>query len=148
MQAPVAVTTALMYDRVAAITAGGCATFVRAADDHVLNVDFARIFGEIPRVNRPCLFYRVHSESATTTSPLVAPYLTTLLALRHGRVLPSDPVSSSFVDHLISDIHMTSLTTLEQAALLVLSTSPAGRGRRFAGWAKRSVSGYRKRIGI
>jgi hypothetical protein len=140
MQAPVAVTTALMYDRCAAVAAGGCATFVRAADDHVLNVNVARLTGGIPRVNRANLFYRVHPRSTTTVSPMVVPYLTTLLALRHGRVLPSETVDSAFVNHLISHLHNTPLTALEQASLLVLSTPRGTHARRLGGLMKRRLT--------
>jgi hypothetical protein len=137
LSAPATVMTALMYEREAAITAGGCATFVRAADDHVLNVSFARIFGAIPRARCPLLFYRVHPASSTTTSPMVVAYLTALLALRHGRVLPPEPVSSGYVNHLLSQLQDASISPIEQAALLVLSTSPRDRPRASVGWAKR-----------
>lgn len=139
LSAPASVTTAFMYERQAALTAGGCATFVRAADDHVLNVCFASLFGEIPRLQRQLLFYRVHPASTTTASPMAVPYLTTLLALRHGRALPPDPVRSAFVEHLLRQLPDAPLSQIEQAALLVLSSSPRDRPRHLARWAKRSL---------
>jgi len=141
MRAPLAVTTAFMYDREAAISAGGCATFIKAADDHVLNVNMAKIFGPIARLDRPSLFYRVHPASTTTTSPLVAPYLTTLLALRHGRSLPSDPVESDYVDHLLWQMpKQTHLPVWERLSLLALTVPPNRRVRWLARWTKAATS--------
>lgn len=73
MQGAAFVTTAVMYQREAAIAAGGCAPFVRAADDHVLNVNIASIFGPIPRARVPALFYRIHAGATSNSSPMVAP---------------------------------------------------------------------------
>jgi glycosyltransferase involved in cell wall biosynthesis len=137
LSAPIAVTTSLLYHRESAIAAGGCATFIKAADDHVLNVNITRIFGPILRINRPALFYRVHPSSTTTVSPLVAPYLTTLLALRHGRTVPSDAPTSDYVDHLLRQLpRQELLSRLEQLALLTLSVPPARRKTWVMRWAK------------
>lgn len=141
MQAPATVTTSLMYEREAAIAAGGCATFVRAADDHVLNVNMARVFGPIPRIGLASLLYRVHSASTTTVSPLVMPYLTTLLALRHGRALPSQPISSPYVDHLLWQMpHVGAAASWsERIGMLLLTADRRTWPRWLARWGKSRV---------
>ncbi len=136
------VTTAVMYSREAAITAGGCAPFVKAADDHVLNVNIARIFGPIMRVDRPALFYRIHPGATTNRSPLVLPLLTLQLALRHGRSLPTTDGLGPNLEHLISQIgDQEELSRTEQLSLLTLITPRAGRPRRYARWARSVVRG-------
>ena len=139
MLGPIAVTTSLMYEREAAIIAGGCATFVRAADDHVLNVSMANLFGPLVRIDEQSLFYRIHPAATTNSSPLAAPFLSLQLALRYGRALPSEPTSSPFLDHLMWQLISDSdLSRKEQLALLMLSSSNSARVRWLARWGKRS----------
>jgi hypothetical protein len=140
MAGPIAVTTSLMYEREAAIVAGGCATFIKAADDHVLNVNVARIFGPIPWIDLPAAFYRIHPAATTLTSPLVAPLLTLQLALRQGRALPREAVESDYLTHLLRQVPTDpGLSKTEQLALLALSVPAKSRPRWFARWIKRSV---------
>ena len=120
MQGPAAVTTSVIYRREAAIVAGGCAPHIKAADDHILNVNFARIFGPILRINFDSLLYRVHSESTTTLSPLVAPFLTSLLALRMGRALPNEKSLSPYIENLLYGLPGSGLSAMEQSALLTM----------------------------
>jgi hypothetical protein len=136
LRAPLSVTTAFMFDRELAIASGGAATFARALDDHIFYVNLARIAGGLARIDRPYLYYRVHPASATTTSPLVAPYLSALLALRWGGVYAREAPRSPYLDHLLDQLPSSGLTRLEQAALVALSTPPVRRGRALARWAK------------
>ena len=140
MEAPATVTTAISYERTAAVIAGGFAPFVVAADDHILNVNMARIFGPIPRVNRPQLFYRVHPDSVSVSSPLVASYLSALLALRHGRSLPSGPIMSGYLEHLLWQIpDSKSLGRIEQLSLLMMTVPPRERSRWLMRWTKQTI---------
>lgn len=141
MVAPAAVTTSFVYRREPAIMAGGCAAWVRAADDHVLNTCLAGLFGDIPRIDVPCLFYRVHPASTSTVSPLVAPFLSMSLALRFGRALPSSPVLSDYMEHLQRQLPDTDLPVLDQLAFLILTTP---RERRLPGVVRFTRRGARK----
>lgn len=140
MGAPMSNTTSVAYDRRAAISAGGCATFARALDDHILNVNMVNVWGDIAVVERPALFYRIHPAATSNSSPMTLPYLTALLALRHGRALPREHQVSPFVEHLLWQLAgERGLTRAEQLALLTLTVSPPARNRWMARWAKRTV---------
>jgi hypothetical protein len=136
MQGPGAITTSFMYDRLAFQSAGGCAPWVRAADDHVLNVCLALTNGDLVRVDTPCLFYRVHSSSTTVISPLVVPYLSMQLAFRWGRALPPEAPDSDYLRHLLSGLPDSRLLLREQLALLFLSASASARRSLMLRWAK------------
>lgn len=134
---PVTVTTAVLYDRTLAISAGGCAPHARALDDYVLLHSVARLIGSIPRVDSRDLFYRVHPESTTTVSPLAGPYLSTLAALRLGRAGPGTLVESDYVDHLLFALPRSPLRTADQLALLLLTVPPRRRARWLMRWTAR-----------
>lgn len=138
MQGAAFVTTAVMYEREAAIAAGGCAPFVRAADDHVLNVNIANIFGPIQRARVPALFYRVHAEATSNSSPMVAPLLTLQLALRYGRALPNVVEPGPNLQHLLSQVaDQPGLSRGEQLSLLMLNAPREERWRWIARWLRR-----------
>jgi glycosyltransferase involved in cell wall biosynthesis len=140
MQGAAFVTSAVMYEREAAITAGGCATFVKAADDHVLNVNITRLFGPIQQLSTASLFYRVHPSSTSTVSPLAVAFLTTQLALRHGRNLPRQIDNGPNIEHLLAQVASArELSATDQLALLALSTEGASRWRWVARWAKQRL---------
>ncbi len=139
LAAPVSLTTAFLFDRKLAIAAGGCATFVRALDDHVLNINCSRIAGGAARIDIPMLYYRVHPASATVTSPLVAPYLFMLLAMRWGRVYDPERLESDYIAHLLRQLPSSPLSRHEQLALLSLTAAPGQRLNQFGGWMKRSL---------
>lgn len=139
MQGPAAVTTSFMYDRLAYLSAGGCAPWIRAADDQVLNLCFASTAGDMIRLDVPCLFYRVHPSSTTTVSPLVAPYLTMLLAFRMGRAFPPEVPDSDYLRHLLGGLPDTPLSRSQQVALLTLSTTSSSLRRAVLRWAKQTT---------
>lgn len=140
MRGAATMTTSFMYEREAAITAGGCAPFIRAADDHVLNVNLAHLFGPLPRARVPLLLYRLHPEATTQTSPLVLPLLTLQLALRHGRALPSKADLGPNLMHLISQVaDQDSLSLSEQRSLITLSVPSDERWPVKMQWLKRRI---------
>jgi hypothetical protein len=147
MQGPVSLTTSFMFDRTAAISAGGCAAQVRALDDHVLYLNLTRITGPALRLRHPMLYYRVHPASASVTSPLVAPYLSTLLAVRWGRVFPPEPIDSEYIAHLLSLLQRSGLTPAQQLALLLLTSAPNRRRAYFKRWAGTIARGLINRSG-
>lgn len=136
-QAPATLTTAVLYQRTLAISAGGCAPHARALDDYLLLYTVARIAGPIPRIDSGDLFYRVHPASTTTVSPLVGPYLSTTAALRLGGAGPRGVPESDYLDHLLFGVARSGLSTADQLALLLLSTTPRRRWRWLARWAAR-----------
>ena len=152
LQAPATLTTAFIFDRVTALSAGGCAAFVRALDDHVFYLNMARIAGPAVRVQAPLLYYRVHPSSATVSSPLVKAYLSTMLAVRWGRVFPADAAASEYVEHLLGQLPASGLPRAQQLALLELSAARHDRARLARRWAisqarrtaRRAVTGARK----
>lgn len=132
-------TTAVMYDRKLAISAGGCAPHARALDDHVLNVNVARIAGAIPRIDSGELLYRVHPSSTSTVSPMVGPFLSTQAAIRLGGVFPPEVRSGPNVDHLLYGLARSELKASEQLALLVLATGRGSRARWLRRWLIRRL---------
>jgi glycosyltransferase involved in cell wall biosynthesis len=134
-------TTAVLYDRQTAISAGGCAPHARALDDHVLNVNVARIAGPIPRIDSRQLLYRVHSKSTSTVSPMVAPFLSTQASIRLGGVFSSGYTMGPNLEHLLFNLAKSELSWPEQLALLTLSVPPKARPT----WLKRWVA---RRLGI
>lgn len=137
-QGAATVTTAMLYERTLAISAGGCAPHARAHDDYVLAVNATRLNGGvIPRVDSGDLYYRVHSRSTTVTSPLVASFLATAAALRLGQLLDYQVDPGPNTDHLLWGLAGAQATAIEQLALLAL-TVPAGSRRRWLlRWAAR-----------
>ncbi len=138
-QGPVTVTTAVLYDRTLAISAGGCAPHPRALDDYVLLYNVARLVGSIPRIDTADLLYRVHSRSTTTVSPLVGPFLSTYAALRLGRSGPADKVESGYLDHLLFALPHSDLPAIDQLALLALTVPARKRARWVMRWAARRL---------
>lgn len=130
-------TTTVMYKRELAISAGGCAPHARALDDHVLNVNVARIAGAIPRIDSGELLYRVHPSSTSTVSPMAGPFLSTQAAIRLGGVFPREVRGGPNVDHLLYGLAKSDLTVSEQLALLVLSTGRRTRARWLLRWLTR-----------
>lgn len=131
--APQSKTTSYIYNRVAAIAAGGCCPVPRALDDHILNLSIARMYGPIPRLGGPTVFYRVHPAATTIVSPLAGPYLTMLLALRYGRAFPRIASLTSYTEHLLRQLPDSDLSRVEQIALLTLVVP---RGERALWWAR------------
>ncbi len=144
MSGPAAITTSFMYERDLYAKAGGCAPWVKAADDHVLNTCVAKIQGVIPRIDVPCLFYRVHPASTSTVSPLVAPYLSMLLALRWGRVLPGESQDSDYVRHLLGQMPGSTLSLTEQVAMVWLTVPKERRTRAVGRLLKRHLGDARR----
>lgn len=140
MEGAATLTTSFMYDRVSAITAGGCAPFVRAADDHVLNVNLAKLFGPLVRARSSLLLYRLHPEATTQSSPLVLPLLTLQLALRHGRALPAEARLGPNLKHLLHQVaDQDALSWDEQLALVTLSVDRDERLAERRRWARRRL---------
>lgn len=133
------VTTSVMYDRELAISAGGCAPHARALDDHVLNLNVARLIGEIPRIDSKEVFYRVHADSATTVSPMVAPFLSTQAAVRLGGVFPSDHHLGPNVEHLLFGVAHAELGIADKLGLLLLTTPRSSRARWLVRWGARQI---------
>ncbi|WP_084040027.1 glycosyltransferase family A protein [Demequina sp. NBRC 110053] len=132
-------TTTVLYRREVAISAGGCAPHARALDDHVLNLNVARIGGPIPRIDSRQLLYRVHSRSTTTVSPMVAPFLSTQAAVRLGGVFPREHRAGANVEHLLYGLARSDATAAEQLALLLLTVPRGRRARWLRRWATRRV---------
>ena len=130
-------TTTVMYRRDLAISAGGCAPHARALDDHVLNVNVARIAGPIPRIDSRELLYRVHPASTSTVSPMVGPFLSTQAAIRLGGVFSRDVHGGPNVDHLLFGLAKSDLPASDQFALLMLATTPRTRPRWVMRWLSR-----------
>jgi glycosyltransferase involved in cell wall biosynthesis len=125
------VTTAVLYDTETAIAAGGCAPHARAVDDHVLNLNVARIAGPIFRIDSKDLLYRIHPSSTSTTSPMAAPFLSTQAAIRLGGTFPGgESTPGPNMRHLLYGLHLTELSATDQKALLDL-TVPAGEWWRW-----------------
>ncbi|NNC11599.1 glycosyltransferase family 2 protein [Planctomonas sp. JC2975] len=133
------VTTAVMYRRELAIAAGGCAPHARALDDHLLNLNVARIAGPITRARNGQLFYRVHSGSASTFSPMVGPFLSTQAALRLGGIFPTDHQIGSNIDHTLFGIGRSELSFADKLGLLLLTTPKGTRARWMLRWATRQL---------
>jgi Glycosyl transferase family 2 len=132
-------TTTVMYRRDLAISAGGCAPHARALDDHVLNVNVARIAGPISRIDSRELLYRVHPASTSTVSPMVGPFLSTQAAIRLGGVFSREVRTGPNVEHLLFGLAKSDLPALEQLALLTLATKPKSRSRWVMRWLTRRL---------
>ncbi|MFN3866113.1 MAG: glycosyltransferase family A protein [Demequina sp.] len=132
-------TTAVLYRREVAISAGGCAPHARALDDHLLNLNVARIAGPIPRIDSKQLLYRVHSQSTTTRSPMSAPFLATQAAVRLGGMFPDEPRIGPNVEHLLYGLARSDAKTSDQLALLLLTVPPGSRRRWLRRWAVRRI---------
>ncbi|WP_052226372.1 glycosyltransferase family 2 protein [Microbacterium mangrovi] len=130
-------TTCVLYDRDLAISAGGCAPHARALDDHVLNLNVARITGGILRIDTQDVFYRVHPASTTTVSPMVGPFLSTMAAMRLGGVFPDRHEVGPNVQHLLFNLAYADLTLADQLGLLALVAPPRARWRWFRRWLAR-----------
>lgn len=132
-------TTAVLYDRETAISAGGFAPHARALDDHILNLNVARICGTIPRLSTRDLLYRVHSASTSTISPMVGPFLSMTASVRLGGVFPSAAYDGPNVDHLLSGLADAPLPLADKVALLLLTASRQSRPRWAARWFKQRL---------
>ncbi|HEY0260592.1 MAG TPA: glycosyltransferase family A protein [Lacisediminihabitans sp.] len=137
MQGAAMLTTAVLYDRETAIAAGGFAPHARALDDHVLNINLARITGPIPRVDSKQLLYRVHPESTSTVSPMVGPFLSMQAAMRLGGMPDMDAGIGPNVEHLLYNLHRSGLSARDQRALLELTVPYDQRWRWRMRWLAR-----------
>lgn len=132
-------TTSVLYEREIAIAAGGCAPHARALDDHMLNLNVARMTGGIHRIDTRDLLYRVHPASATTTSPMAGPLLSALASIRLGGVFPTHSQIGPNVEHLLLGLSETELSPAEQMALVVLTVPRGSRAAWLARWGKRML---------
>jgi glycosyltransferase involved in cell wall biosynthesis len=132
-------TTAVLYDRETAIAAGGFAPHARALDDHLLNLNVARISGPIQRIDTKDLLYRVHAASTSTVSPMSAPLLSAMASVRLGGIFPSERRIGPNIEHLLYGLSESTLATRDQAALLQLTVPPGSRLRWWARWTKRTL---------
>lgn len=132
-------TTSVLYDRETAIAAGGFAPHARALDDHILNLNVARISGPIHRVDTRDLLYRVHPASTSTVSPMSGPFLSAMAGVRLGGVFPATPHVGSNVTHLLRGLPDAPISPAEQVALLLLTVPRRERLRWLFAWAKHSA---------
>lgn len=130
-------TTSVMYDRETALAAGGFAPHARALDDHILNLNVARIAGPILRIDTADLLYRVHPSSTTTVSPMASPFLSAMAAVRFGGVFPPARQIGPNVENLLGELADTTLSPLDQLSLLLLTVPPASRFRWLGRWGKK-----------
>jgi len=138
-------TTAVLYDRETALSAGGFAPHARALDDHLLNLNVARIAGPIHRIDTADLLYRVHPSSTSTVSPMAGPMLSAMMSVRLGGIFPADRHLGPNLEHLLRELPRTSLSTADQLSLLLGSAPPGSRGRWLTRWAKGTVGRLRHR---
>lgn len=80
-------TTSVCFTRELLATAGGFATWARSADDHVLAACAARI-QPIMCLELPLTFYRVRPDSVSHADALSTVFLSLMIALRKGAMLP------------------------------------------------------------
>lgn len=139
LQGAAMITTSAMYRRELAISAGGCAPHARALDDHMLNLNVARLIGAIPRIDSGELFYRVHAGSTTTVSPMVGPFLSSQGAVRLGGVFPREHYTGPNLEHLLFGVAASDLAISEKLALIVLNTPRKGRARWIMRWVAREL---------
>ena len=139
MEGAAMLTTAVLYDRETAIAAGGFAPHARALDDHLLNLNVARIAGPIPRIDTRDLLYRVHAASTSTVSPMSAPLLSAMASVRLGGIFPPEHRLGPNIEHLLYGLSESTLATRDQAALLQLTVPPGSRLRWWTRWTKRTL---------
>lgn len=139
MEGAAMLTTAVLYDRETAIAAGGFAQHARALDDHLLNLNVARISGPIQRIDTKDLLYRVHAASTSTVSPMSAPLLAAMASVRLGGIFPSERRIGPNIEHLLYGLSESTLAARDQAALLQLTVPPGSRLRWWARWTKRRL---------
>jgi glycosyltransferase involved in cell wall biosynthesis len=139
MEGAAMLTTAVLYDRETAIAAGGFAPHARALDDHLLNLNVARIAGPIQRIDTKDLLYRVHPASTSTVSPMSAPLLSAMASVRLGGIFPSKHRIGPNIEHLLYGLSESTLATPDQAALLQLTVPPGSRARWWMRWTKRRL---------
>jgi glycosyltransferase involved in cell wall biosynthesis len=139
MQGAAMLTTSVLYDRETALAAGGFAPHARALDDHLLNLNVARIAGPIERIDTRDLLYRVHPSSTSTVSPMAGPLLSGLASVRLGGIFPPTRELGSNVEHLLRDLPGTALPAADQLALLLLTVPRGSRAVWVARWAKHAL---------
>lgn len=146
MEGAAMLTTAVLYDRETAIAAGGFAPHARALDDHILNLNVARMTGPIHRIDTKDLLYRVHPNSTSTLSPMVGPVLSALAGVRMGGIFPPARRMGSNLEHLLYGLPDSALPMADQLALLQLTVPAGTRTRWLARWTKRTLgNGIRRR---
>jgi len=138
-------TTAVLYDRETALSAGGFAPHARALDDHLLNLNVARIAGPIHRIDTADLLYRVHPSSTSTVSPMAGPMLSAMMSVRLGGIFPDARRIGPNLEHLLRELPRTGLSTADQLSLLLASAPPGTRARWMARWAKGTIGRLRHR---
>ena len=136
MEGAAMLTTAVLYERELALAAGGFAPHTRALDDHILNLNVARISGPIHRIDTGDLLYRVHAASTSTVSPMAGPFLSAIASVRLGGVFSSERRSGANVEHLLNNLPAAPIDVIDQLCLLLLTTPSGLRARRLARWAK------------
>lgn len=136
MEGAAMLTTAVLYDRELAMSAGGFAPHARALDDHILNLNVARIAGPIHRIDTGDLLYRVHPASTSTVSPMAGPFLSAIASVRLGGVFPSERRSGANVEHLLNNLPSAPISAIDQLSLVLLTAPVGSRARRLARWAK------------
>ena len=139
MEGAAMLTTAVLYDRETALAAGGFAPHARALDDHILNLNVARIAGPIHRIDTRDLLYRVHAASTSTVSPMASPMLSAMASVRLGGIFPGDRRIGPNIEHLLYALADTGLSKTDQVALLMLTVPQGSRARWTARWAKRML---------
>lgn len=139
MEGAAMLTTAVLYDRETAIAAGGFAPHARALDDHLLNLNVARMTGPIHRIDTQDLLYRVHPASTSTVSPMAGPVLSALASVRLGGIFPSERRVGPNIEHLLYGLGDAPLPAADQLALLGLTVPRGSRLRWMARWLKRRV---------
>lgn len=83
LSGPISMTTSFIADPHLLRLAGGFAPHALAMDDYWLLVNVARLT-EIPRLDQPTVFYRVHTGATSRTTRLGLPFLSSAAALRLG----------------------------------------------------------------
>jgi glycosyltransferase involved in cell wall biosynthesis len=141
MEGAAMLTTSVLYERDTALAAGGFAPHARALDDHILNLNVARIAGHIHRIDTTDLLYRVHPASTSTVSPMAAPVLSAMASIRLGGIFPPERRIGPNIDHLLYALPDSAMSMADQLALLALTVPPGSRARWTARWAKRVLRG-------
>lgn len=84
----VAVTTSYAIRRLSYLAVGGCATWLRSADDWILLQNLAR-YGRVVQIGDRSVLYRVHDTNTSIATDWGVPLLTAAAAVRLGRALVS-----------------------------------------------------------
>jgi len=83
LRGTIAVTVSYVFERTLFFAAGGCPTSVRSIDDYLALLNVSR-FTDIPILDEPSVFYRIHPASVAMSTSWPMPLLTALAAARWG----------------------------------------------------------------